>query len=288
MSQASAWRLRFAQRLAPAYATLPDVSAVLLGGSASRGWADRYSDIEVGVFWKNVPTDEERMHIAEQVGGERIRADSYNPEQQVWLEEYVVDGVSIDLVHRTVETTEQLITDVLTRYDIVDYKQILLVALQDGFPFSGGEVLERWQAQIDPYPDGLMLAMLDAHLRFNPWWYVEAFALRNDFVLVYQALTTVSQRLLYALLALNKSYYPGMKWVSKHLARLAIVPPSFAARLQHCFDGEMRHGIQDMRLLVEETFTLASIYAPSIDWAGRQQRLRSVRTPVDRPPGSLL
>jgi hypothetical protein len=187
-----------------------------------------------------------------------------------------------------VETTEQLITDVLTRYDIVDYKQILLVALQDGFPFSGGEVLERWQAQIDPYPDGLMLAMLDAHLRFNPWWYVEAFALRNDFVLVYQALTTVSQRLLYALLALNKSYYPGMKWVSKHLARLAIVPPSFAARLQHCFDGEMRHGIQDMRLLVEETFTLASIYAPSIDWAGRQQRLRSVRTPVDRPPGSLL
>jgi hypothetical protein len=288
MSQASAWRLRFAQHLAPIYAMLPDVSAVLLGGSASRGWADRYSDIEIGVFWKNDPTDEQRIRIAQQAGGERIRADSYDPEQGVWLEDYVVDGVSIDVVHRTVGATEQLITDVLTAYDITDYKQTLLAALQDAIPLSGGEVIERWQAQIASYPDGLMLVMLDTHLRFNPWWYIEVFALRNDFVLVYQALSTVSQRLFYALVALNKHYYPGMKWISKHLEQLVIGPPSFAARLQRCFDGEMRQGVQDMRTLVEETFALAAMYAPSIDWAVRQERFRSVRTPVDGPPPTLL
>ena len=61
MNAASQWRHNLAHPLAPIYAANPHVAAVLLGGSTARGHADRYSDIELGVFWHQPPTDAERL-----------------------------------------------------------------------------------------------------------------------------------------------------------------------------------------------------------------------------------
>lgn len=61
MNAASQWRHTIAKRLAPIYAANPHVAAVLVGGSTARGHADRYSDIELGVFWHQPPTDAERF-----------------------------------------------------------------------------------------------------------------------------------------------------------------------------------------------------------------------------------
>jgi hypothetical protein len=36
-------------------------------GSTAHGHADRYSDIEIGVFWNRAPTDDERRIAAGQV-----------------------------------------------------------------------------------------------------------------------------------------------------------------------------------------------------------------------------
>jgi tRNA nucleotidyltransferase (CCA-adding enzyme) len=49
-----------ASEIANIYQQNPKVEAVLLGGSVSRNWHDEYSDIELFVFWKGDPTDEER------------------------------------------------------------------------------------------------------------------------------------------------------------------------------------------------------------------------------------
>lgn len=51
MNQASQWRLVMARKVAPIIATNPKVQAVMVAGSTSRGWADSYFDIEIGVFW---------------------------------------------------------------------------------------------------------------------------------------------------------------------------------------------------------------------------------------------
>jgi hypothetical protein len=42
---------------------------VLVGGSVARGFADRYSDIEIGVFWDTLPSIEERAAARERAGG---------------------------------------------------------------------------------------------------------------------------------------------------------------------------------------------------------------------------
>ena len=39
-------------------------------GSVAREWADRYWDVELGVFWEAVPTDAERRALVARAGGD--------------------------------------------------------------------------------------------------------------------------------------------------------------------------------------------------------------------------
>lgn len=45
---------------------------MLLGVSVSRNWYDQYSDIELFVFWKEPPTDEDRKTPIVRVEGDII------------------------------------------------------------------------------------------------------------------------------------------------------------------------------------------------------------------------
>ena len=87
MNEASQWRLEVARFVAPIIARNPHVTAVMLGGSASRGHADSYSDIEIGVFWSQPPTEEDRMSPIEPAGGVFWELDPYDPVEGHWMEE---------------------------------------------------------------------------------------------------------------------------------------------------------------------------------------------------------
>src|SRR5947209_7691492 len=63
MNEASRWRHALAQQLAPHYSANPKVTSVSLGGSVSQGCADRFSDIDLAVFWTAPPTEKERKEI---------------------------------------------------------------------------------------------------------------------------------------------------------------------------------------------------------------------------------
>src|SRR5204863_7304282 len=82
LNGASQWRLAIARGVAASYAHNPAVAAIVGGGSTGRGHADRFSDIEVGVFWFRPPTDEERRSAAEGTGGYVHRIYPYEPEEE--------------------------------------------------------------------------------------------------------------------------------------------------------------------------------------------------------------
>jgi hypothetical protein len=69
LNEASRWRLEMARKIAPAYMTNHKVQAVIVGGSAARGRADRYSDIEPGLFWTEPATPAELQAAMEQAQG---------------------------------------------------------------------------------------------------------------------------------------------------------------------------------------------------------------------------
>lgn len=283
INAASEWRRKYAQRLATIYTLNPRVRAVVLGGSAARGYADRYSDIELGVIWDTAPTDAERMEAIKQAAGTNWRLDAYDSAHDVWIEDYTVHGVTIDVVHRTTAMTQRLIEDVVQRHDITPFKQALVAAIRDAVPLQGIEIVQRWQTQIRSYPDALMVAMVDQYLLFNPWWSVEVFAERGEFVLVPQILCIASDRLVTGLAAINRIYYPGSKWLSKLLGSLLVAPPQFGERLHQCFRAQPVDAVQLMAQLIEDTFDLAQAHVPRIDWQARRELFRRRRLPVDAP-----
>ena len=61
MNDASRWRIAVARRVEACYRQDSRVRAFMIGGSVSRGLADRYSDLEIGVFWTTTPSPEERQ-----------------------------------------------------------------------------------------------------------------------------------------------------------------------------------------------------------------------------------
>jgi len=71
MNEASVWRRALARKIALPYAANPKVSAAAVVGSAAQGNADRFSDIDLAIFWAEPPTDKERRDIVRRVRGRR-------------------------------------------------------------------------------------------------------------------------------------------------------------------------------------------------------------------------
>ena len=92
--------LKLAGTIARIYADNPKVRAVIAGGSVSRGYADKYSDVEIGVFWDSQPSDKERKDAALRIGGEVWKFDPYLRWQGEGASRLVRDPDRVDALSR--------------------------------------------------------------------------------------------------------------------------------------------------------------------------------------------
>ena len=69
LTKASRWRLAIARDIAEVYANEPNARAILVGGSVGHRRSDKYSDTEFGVFWAELPDEEQQRRIVEKIGG---------------------------------------------------------------------------------------------------------------------------------------------------------------------------------------------------------------------------
>src|SRR6185436_1762561 len=93
MNEASRWRFALGERIGRAYAANPKVRAVQVAGSTGRGTADRYSDLEIDVYWSAPPTDEDRRDAVERHGGTLLELFPY--EEDEWAEEISIGGFHV-------------------------------------------------------------------------------------------------------------------------------------------------------------------------------------------------
>ncbi len=94
MNEATQLRLALAHKIAPAYAADPKVAAVVLAGSVGRGTADNFSDIEIDVFWKAAPTDDERRALIAACDGEIYHVHPF--EEDEGAETFFIEGIKVD------------------------------------------------------------------------------------------------------------------------------------------------------------------------------------------------
>lgn len=275
MNEASQWRVKVATPIGALYAENKKTAAVIIGGSTARGHADKYSDIEIGVFWHEPPTDDDRRSVIEKAGAELVYLYPYDSEYEVWSDDYRMghnqkgeprSGVSVETVHYTKEFMQQTLDDVLLKHDPDENKQNLISGVKDGIPLHGNKLLEKWKLQAATYPNELSIAVLKRHAQIDHFWRWQMWLERGDnHMLLHQSFSQIQIKILHMLLALNKTYYFGFKWLDVINERLHIAPNDLLNRMRNSFINEPEIGASQLAELVEETYDLIETHHPELD-----------------------
>lgn len=214
-SMGSGWRRELAERFAAGYRGLAGVRAVLLSGSVARGLADRWSDIELMVFWDGEPSEAARREAISHGGGTLVTAWEFDEDNAEWSDDVLLDGVEVQVSHRVVAVTEGWLADVTSAADPDLVKQDLVALIRFGVPMLGLDVIGRWRRQTAEYPPELALAMVQAHLSFRSGWQRRKLLDRGDLLPLYADLVDTARNVVLVLLGLNRVYFPhlGFKWL---------------------------------------------------------------------------
>jgi hypothetical protein len=288
-------RRALADRIAKAYVAT-GAAAVLLGGSTARGEADRHSDIEVGIFWRSAPSDDERAASITAAGGDLHRLWPYADVDRAWFDDWFIgrradepkSGVLVEAVLMTIDDAAGVIEDVTERFDPALEKQVLLAALRDGIPLAGAEALRPWRDAARSYPDELALAVVERYAQIEHFWRFAMYRERDNPMRLAEAVVDVHTRVLHALLAVNRVYWYGFKSLESVTRRLALAPDALLPRLRLAYTAEPDASEQLLSDLGEETYDLVEAHVPGADverlrtlfryrrplWADEQPELR--------------
>jgi hypothetical protein len=279
-AHASAWRAALGRRLGLAYAANPKAQVVQVA----------YSDLELDVYWGEPPTDGERRAAVAAAGGTLLRLWPYKADE--WAEEIDFGGFRVGTSTFLVATMERYLDEVLRGYSTAALPQMRLASVLHARSLAGDALAAGWRARAAAYPDGLVRAMLRAHLPFEGLGDAEdALAARDDRLLLADVFVRVERQVLGALLGLNRLYLPdpGFKRMDELIGRMALRPPALAARLKRAFRLAPAAGVAALHALAGDVLDLVDAHVPDVDTAPYRERLRRRRGVwADPPPGLLL
>ncbi|HEV7235478.1 MAG TPA: hypothetical protein VGN15_04805, partial [Ktedonobacteraceae bacterium] len=172
MNEASQYLLTLAKRNAQAYASLPNIKAIILTGSAAEGISDFYSDIDMILYYDELPSEEALLAACQQNQGADRKLLGDRSEGAL-IDVYQVYGVECQCEHTTIAAWEHEIASVLEQLDVATPTQKALSGMLEAIPLYGEELIQNWQTRLANYPDTLAQAMVKHHLAVFPVWGIQ-------------------------------------------------------------------------------------------------------------------
>lgn len=241
--------------------------AALLVGSAARGDSDLFSDVDLILYVDELPTDVTLIEIRTAVGGSQPR--SRERTAHACGEEFVLDGIRIELPFILVARIESHLDHVLDRVDEIDSPlQKAFTGVLEGLPLHGAELIEKWRNRLRHYPESLRRAMIEKHWTFVPLWYhTDSMAARDCELWRREALLEASFNLLAVLSGLNRLYFSRFQLTRlRNLTRqMSLSPPNLAERLESLFELPPAQAADELGQLVTETRELVAVELPDLD-----------------------
>lgn len=280
---ATAVRLELAERLAAARPA--GVAAMVVGGSVGRGKADAYSDLDLLVAWHRPPTEAERTAWIDAVGGSPHRL-LWIDEERLWFDDWALlrgadgAGIAVEGVHLTLDLVEAGVDDLVGRCDTDLAKHVVFGQLVHGSPLLGDERVRGWRERLEAYPDELARAMVARHAQIDHFWRLPMLHERRNPVLHAAAVADVHQRVLHALLAVNRVYFFGFKSLEAVARRLPLAPRDLTARIRVAYELPAPAVAAALAELVEESYDLVEAHVPGAD-VERLRRIFRYRRPLE-------
>jgi hypothetical protein len=242
--------------------------AALLAGSAARGDADHYSDIDLLLYVDQVPSRDVVAGVRQAVGGigggPRVE-----PTETFSTEEFDLNGVRVELSFTTVSWMDARLDDLLERHiDFDSPSQKILSGLLEGLPLYGQELIGRWKARVERYPDPLRRKMVQRYWSFFPLWYGNAAIARRDAELWrLDVLMEAAFNLLGVLAGLNRLYFTRFQFkrTRAFVTSMQIAPARLAERLESLFRLDPESAAAELGRLVRETAALVEQELPGFE-----------------------
>lgn len=275
--EASQYLLALAKEKIQAYTNHPKAKAAMVTGSTATGQADFYSDVEMLIYYEQLPSIEE-LQLARQQnnGSEPIRVLG-NYDEGFWGEFYFIDGIEFQIGNVTIEFWERDMATVLQKLDVISPAQKALLGMIDCIPVYGEELIQEWKRQIANYPSALAKAMVEQHLDFFPIWTLpERLATRGTTLFQHQIRLEAGQNLLGVLAGLNRLYYSTFQFkrMKQFIEQMNLAPENLYARLESIYHQEPLAAASQLKELVAETVELVELHMPEIDTSKIRKSLK--------------
>ena len=268
MNQVSQYLLALAKQKIQAYISHPEAKAAMVTGSTATGQVDFYSDVEMFIYYDELPS-KEQLQLARQQnrGSEPIRIfDGYSDGH--FGEFYFIDGIEFQIGNVTTAFWEQDMATILEKLEVTSHLQKALSGMLDCIPLYGEELISKWKRQIADYPDALAQEMVAKHLNFFPIWALqEHLAARDTTLFQHQIRLEAGQNLLGVLAGLNRLYYSTFQFkrMKQFIEKMNIAPENLYMRLESLYHQEPLAAANQLKELVAETVELVELHLPEID-----------------------
>jgi hypothetical protein len=282
MTPQSQARLVIAESVSAFYASHPDVRTVFAFGSVGHGFADDWSDLELGVIWSRTPDSATLRNIAAQAGGANWSYLGFHEKKLSHGDAFTVHDLGVEPAHWTDDVIDRIIDAVIRDYDVSQNmlmyeRQATVATLLRCVPFSGQNYLQALRTRVADYPRPLALAMIRKNLSLGPIDLLTMLAGRGEIPLFSDHLAGRIRTIHSLLFALNSIYHPGFKWTRFFLREAKILPPNFEARIDGLFASDLPAAVPHYREIAVEMFELVAKHFPEIDLTDARRQFHEPR-----------
>jgi len=240
----------------------PELMAMAVGGSVSRGQADAFSDLELLCFWDVFPDVDTRMKLIEAIGAKLI----FPVDDDLNEDNLILSDIQVDILHNTIDYYDNMIEDAW-EFHLADYQTLgFLDTITYAYPLFGEEILDAWKEKTLDYPRELAINVIYDNLVKLHNGNIELYIQRDNPTEFYAQMVTIQRKLFNILSALNKTYAGGYKWMYPELEAMSNAPVNIAERFKHMLAGNKFEAVEDLYALVFETLFLVKTNFPEIDF----------------------
>lgn len=265
MADETALLRALARRVAALAAEHTRPRAILLTGSAARGDADAFSDVDLILYYDVLPDQAGREAIRTALGGDDLR--ELGATESGVVEQYVVEATYCQLAHVTIAGWERELQQAVAGEESELPLGKMVSGLFEGEALHGAGLVDEWRSRA-VFPDSLRRTLVERSWKFFPLWRFEhSFPPRDAPIFMREELVDAAYALLEVLAALNGVWFSRfqLKRTREATGKLAIAPPRLYERLVVLVSGPLDEAVLELESLVGETRELVAAHVPDAE-----------------------